>query len=314
VQLLPEKPNFPPIALTLKRDPPGDRENRRGGDPHPTNLGPMATKSPPHSVLDEVGPWTEIKLDIVKEYAVAYSKILQAKDFFHLYIDAFSGAGLHLSKVSGKFVSGSPLNALLVEPPFQEYHFIDLNSNKVEALKKRVGYRPDVHFYGADCNQVLLQTVFPRATYKDRRRALCLLDPYGLHLDWEVIKTAGQMESVELFLNFPIADINRNVLRRDPDKVSEADVRRMNAFWGDESWRQIGYTTDCNLFGFPTKEPNEAIAEAFRERLQKAGGFKYVLKPTAMKNSKNAVIYYLFFAAQQPVAHKIVQDIFRKPR
>ena len=42
-------------------------------------------------------------------------------------------------RTTGEFVRGSPLNALLVEPPFQEYHFIDLNSKKVEILKKLTG-------------------------------------------------------------------------------------------------------------------------------------------------------------------------------
>jgi three-Cys-motif partner protein len=49
--------------------------------------------------IDEIGPWSEVKLDILRRYAVEYSKILsnQAKPpFFHIYIDAFAGAGYHL--------------------------------------------------------------------------------------------------------------------------------------------------------------------------------------------------------------------------
>ena len=33
-----------------------------------------------------------------------------------------------------------------------------------------------------------------------------------------------------------------------------------------------------------------------------------------MRNSTNAVVYYLFFASQKPVAEKIIGDIFRKYR
>jgi hypothetical protein len=33
-----------------------------------------------------------------------------------------------------------------------------------------------------------------------------------------------------------------------------------------------------------------------------------------MKNTKGAVVYYLFFAAQKPVAEKIVLGIFNKYR
>jgi three-Cys-motif partner protein len=72
--------------------------------------------------------------------------------------------------------------------------------------------------------------------YSDYKRALCLLDPYGLHLDWEVMQIAGQLKTVDLFLNFPIMVINRNVLRHDRTRVASEDIERMNRFWGDK-WR-----------------------------------------------------------------------------
>ena len=64
------------------------------------------------------------------------------------------------------------------------------------------------------------------------------------------------------------------------------------------------------MFDMKEKQTNEAIAESFRERLQKVAGFKHVPEPAPMRNSKGAVLYYLFFAAQQPAAEKIVKDIF----
>ena len=66
---------------------------------------------------DEIQYWSEVKLDIVKEYAAAYSHIMAAQSFSrgHFYIDAFAGAGLNLSMRTGEFVLGSPLNALCVE-------------------------------------------------------------------------------------------------------------------------------------------------------------------------------------------------------
>jgi hypothetical protein len=43
----------------------------------------------------------------------------------HVYIDAIAGWGIYISKATGEFVLGSPINALNVDPPFSEYHFID---------------------------------------------------------------------------------------------------------------------------------------------------------------------------------------------
>jgi three-Cys-motif partner protein len=268
--------------------------------------------------FDEIGYWSEIKLDIVREYAAAYSRILAAQtnpQFEHVYVDAFAGAGVHISRQTGEYILGSPLNALLVEPPFRAYYLIDIDSQKTEVLRELVAGRSDVHVYQGDCNSLLLNAVFPQIRWEEYRRGLCLLDPYGLHLDWRVIETAGKMRSIELFINFPVADINRNVLWRNPEGVDNADIERMNRFWGDDSWRQVSYRRERGLFGdIIEKEDNEAVADGFRQRLRKVAGFQYVPKPMPMRNSKGSVIYYLFFASQKPVAEEIVEDIFNKYR
>ena len=133
--------------------------------------------------FDEIGYWSEVKLDIVRKYAQAYSTVMarQARIRKYLYIDAFAGAGVHISKQTGEFVPGSPLNALNVQPPFSEYHFIDLDGDKAEHLRNMVGDSPNMSVYNEDCNSVLLGKVFTRARYGDYHRALCLLDPYALN-------------------------------------------------------------------------------------------------------------------------------------
>jgi three-Cys-motif partner protein len=62
----------------------------------------------------EIGEWSEIKLEIIKKYASAYTNILSKKAWCrgYVYIDAFAGAGKHISKTTGNLVHGSPLNAL----------------------------------------------------------------------------------------------------------------------------------------------------------------------------------------------------------
>ena len=263
--------------------------------------------------LDQIGYWSEIKLDIVRKYAVAYSTVL-AKQWgirSHAYVDAFAGAGTHISKTTGDFVSGSPLNALLVQPPFREFHFIDLDGGRAKRLQTIAGDRANVFVHEGDCNNVLLETVFPRVRYRDYRRALCLLDPYALNLKWEVMKTAGQEKSIEIFLNFMVMDINMNVLKHDRSKVQPEQIARMNAFWGDSSWEDAGYSTSEGLFGaMESKSSNEVLAQAFKKRLQDVAGFAYVPDPIPMRNTTGATIYYLFFASPNKTGAKIVTEIF----
>src|SRR5262249_47512629 len=149
--------------------------------------------------------------------------------------------------------------------------------------------RADVHVYEGDCNQVLLREILPRLRYRDYKRGLCLLDPYGLHLNWTVIVRAGEMKSMEIFLNFPVADMNRNVLWHNPTGVDPDDVARMTAFWGDESWRNVVYSPSPQrkLFGGGpdlVKATNDTIAAAFRHRLNAVAGFAYVPSPIPMRN------------------------------
>jgi three-Cys-motif partner protein len=266
--------------------------------------------------FDEIGYWSEVKLDIIREYASAYSRILSSQGgLSHAYIDGFAGPGVHLRKATGEFVPCSPLNALAVQPPFREFFLVDLDGDKVANLRRLVGDRNDVHVLHGDCNKVLLEEVFPRVRWEDYRRALCLLDPYGLNLDWKVVATAGRLRTIDLFLNFPIMDANRNVLWRDPEPVRPEQAERLTAYWGDESWRDIAYRPkqQRGLFGDELeKVENAAVVDAFCTRLRNVAGFANVPGPMPMKNAHGAVIYYLVFASQKDVANRIVADIFRR--
>ncbi len=267
---------------------------------------------------DEIGIWSEVKLAIIKDYASAYARILDAtqrktaSSLKWLYIDAFAGPGIHLSKTSGEVVDGSPLIALGTQPAFSEYHFIDADPTRARQLRSITGPRKDVHIYSEDCNDVLLRDVFPKVKFENYRRALCLLDPYNINLKWEVIETAGKMGTVEVFLNFMIMDINRNALRRNPDKAVQSKIDQLTRLWGDETWKEAAYDTAGNLFGNPEKVSNERFERAWRDRLKTKAGFKYVSEPMPMKTRTNSVIYYLYFASQRPVAADIVSDIFNK--
>ena len=271
---------------------------------------------------DQIGIWSEVKLAIIKKYAAAYTTIMEAqrRERFSrmrwLYIDGYAGSGHHISKTRKEMVEGSPLIALNTNPPFHEYHFIDSDTGKAAELRKEAGDRKDVFIYEEDCNEVLLTKVFPRADYGQYKRALCLVDPYNINLTWEVIEAAGKAQSIEIFVNFMIMDINRNALRRNPSKSVKTKVEQMTRLWGDDSWLDAGYDQVPTLFDEdrPVKVSNERFAEAFRQRLIKKAGFKCVPKPMPMKTKTNAVIYYLFFASQKDSGMGIVNDIFNQYR
>lgn len=265
--------------------------------------------------LDQVGIWTEIKLQILRDYSAAYATILgkQSAIKHYAYIDGFAGAGSHISKATGEEIEGSP--AIALGQQFSHYHFVDLDGTRTARLKTLANSRTNVTVHHGDCNDVLLNKVFPTCRYEDFRRALCVLDPYGLNPKWEVVRTAGQMKSIEIFLNFMIMDANMNVLWENPEGVAESQIARMNAFWGDESWRTAAYQTSEGLFGaIQQKRTNADVVKAYQKRLKDVAGFPYVPDPIPMRNTQGAAVYYLFFASHNRTGDKIARAVFNKYR
>jgi len=114
--------------------------------------------------LDVVGYWTELKLNIIKEYAKAYANIMrkQSPIQHYAYIDAFAGAGTLKSKKSGEEIDGSSLMAIKIQPGFSHYHLIEMNPQRADRLRQLTEDRDDVTIYEGDCNSVLINEVFPR--------------------------------------------------------------------------------------------------------------------------------------------------------
>jgi len=270
--------------------------------------------------LDNIGIWSEIKLDIIKEYANAFTKIMKSKEWCkgYIYIDAFSGAGVHIRRKTGEFILGSPLNALEIDNPFTEYHYIDIDKEKTEILSGLIGDRTDINIYQEDCNEILTEKILPSLPYKSYKRALCILDPYGLHLNWKTIMTAAQQRTTEIFLNFPLMDMNRNVLHKDLLSAEPDQIERMNRFCGTEEWQEILYREQKGLFGDTYQMKiggNVKLGKWFRkERLQKAAGYKFVPEPMLMRNSTGGPLFFLFFASHDETGKRIVTDIFNKYR
>ncbi len=193
-----------------------------------------------------------------------------------------------------------------------------MNPEKTAYLKILCRDRKDVDVITDDATLYLTQKLLPTIKYEKFNRALCLLDPYGLHLDWEVMRQAGQSKAVDMFLNFPVMDMNRNAICRSPERAPRDGIERMTRYWGDDSWRQAAYADSAQyqLFSVPdrVKQGNDAIVAAFRVRLKNVAGFDFVAEPLPMKNTNNAVVYYLFLASPKPVAEKIIEAIFSKYR
>jgi hypothetical protein len=81
---------------------PGDTARRSRT---PSNPGQRVTDLP--FEFDEIGYWSELKLEIVEKYGSAYTRTFaNFPNLKKYYIEGFSGAGVHVSKTTGDPVDG----------------------------------------------------------------------------------------------------------------------------------------------------------------------------------------------------------------
>ena len=123
--------------------------------------------------------------------------------------------------------------------------------------------------------------------------------------------------TTEIFFNFMVEGANRNVLWKDLSRVSPGRRQLLTNVIGNESWMEALYRPCPTLFDDDQVEKlpgNERLVQFYRDRLLNVAKFKYVPEPIPMRNTRNAAVYYLFFASHNATANTIVSYIFEKYR
>ena len=179
------------------------------------------------------GGWTEQKLQILDHYLAAYCKIFRAnpraKHFDTIYVDAFAGTGLiqHRKKAGRgeelfaefaesetvQFLRGSATRAL--QHPFTRYIFIEKSQARIadlEKLKADSSRKEQIAIRKGDANSKLISLVQSLIGWKCR--AVVFLDPYGMQVDWETIRTLGATDGVDLWFLFPLGQAVMRLLQR----------------------------------------------------------------------------------------------------
>lgn len=272
------------------------------------------------------GPWTEQKLKCVSKYLSAYTTIMNNYTFHFAYIDAFAGMGhRELKRESDtairRFLAGSARRALEVEPPFKEYVFIEDNKASCAELRKLTREFPNrnIKCINMDANKYLAD--FCQKREWRTNRALVFLDPYGMQVEWKTIELIARTQAIDLWLLFPIGmSVNRK-LKNDAE-IGPSERQKLDMLFGGPDWFDEFYQIKPQLQLFSEEEVMEkkdnifaAIEEYFMARLQSIFT-KVADNPLPLRNSKNSLMYQLYFAAGNPkgasTAVKIAQHILSK--
>jgi three-Cys-motif partner protein len=74
------------------------------------------------------GVWSELKLEILKQYLARFTTAAKRQSRACVYVDAFAGTGIGVSRTTGEPFDGSPRIALQTSPPFTHLYFCEMQT------------------------------------------------------------------------------------------------------------------------------------------------------------------------------------------
>lgn len=300
------------------------------------------------------GPWTEQKLDCFTRYVKAYLTIMNAyREKYHwklIYFDGFAGCGdrkiqeeavdntiqiFGEEKVDAMDINlyqGAAERVVRLEQEmagFDFYYFIDKYEENLTRLElKLAGYNTKGRkiFRASDANietRNLAQAMKKDAvtpvsdSHPYHLKTLCLLDPFGMSIDWETIEQlAGK--SLDLWILVPTGSIISRLIKNDGTLMYPETLERYFGLPQKQiEGRFYTKTYETDLFGeeservIKTKNVIAEIANLYCEQLGTL--FPYVTnEPLVLYNRNNVPIFHFVCASFNKTAVKIAQEIIDK--
>lgn len=275
------------------------------------------------------GPWTQIKLDLLRRYLISFNKALQnrpsaQRPFARIYIDAFAGTGeceIRTDEQTVATIEGSAKIALETVPAFDEVHLIDLNPIHVEELNRLTStYETKVKVHLDEANNAINKLLGSRNW--NNSRGVIFLDPYGMTVPWTTLQRIAATKALDVWYLFPLSATYRQAAT-DFDKVDPTKAKALDAVLGTQDWRELFYQVDgqAGLLGEAEGKVRTYratdIADYVKSRLAQV--FEgWVSEPLYLRSSKGAPLFALFCCISNPsppaveLAKRIANHILEK--
>lgn len=289
------------------------------------------------------GAWTEEKLNAFEKYVNAYLTIMNKYrgqyDWKLIYFDGFAGSGsrnentssednqLMIDLIDEHQIAAEELTPYkgaaervlnIVQDGFDFYYFIDkdaASSSQLQEILTPYQKGKRLEFRHSDANTEVSKLA--DAMHKNSKlKALVLLDPFGMQVDWSSIeKLKGT--STDLWILIPTGVIVNRLLDR---KCKLTHIEKLTSFFGkDEAFlKNYFYNTrqETTLFGDTevvekVQEPIRMIANLYIQQMKTI--FKYVTEePLVLYNTRNTPIFHFACASNNESAVKIAHEIINK--
>lgn len=257
------------------------------------------------------GPWTQIKLDLLGRYLVAFNLALQnspsaSRPFTRIYIDAFAGTGeceIKTDEQTVETIAGSAKIALETAPAFDQVHLIDLNRAHADELTKlAAGYGDRVRVHNDDAN-VAINKLLGTLNW-NRCRGVLFLDPYGMTVPWTTLQKIAATKALDVWYLFPLSGVYRQAAHNF-DKVDQSKSESLDDVLGTPTWRDHFYKPDgqAGLLGEQESKKRVATPEDITTFVQArlAEVFTgWVSAPLYLRSPTGAPLFALFCCISNP--------------
>lgn len=276
------------------------------------------------------GAHTVKKLEAIEKYLRAYQKVMKKQNFKTIFLDAFAGTGdLPTSPGGGlleeftdkdAILEGSARRALQIEPPFDQYIFIEKMRGKAEELlrlkEEFSSLGEKISVTNGDANEEVMQ--FCKSTDWKSTRGVVFLDPFGNQVRWETLEALARCP-IDLWYLFPShLGVNRQI--NNDGSVDPSREASLDSLYGTPNWRSnfVRIENNNDLFGqteSATKLVDADVATRFMIKRMKLI-FKGGVLDEWLPLGKNAAHWYsLVFACSNPrggeIARRIAQHVVR---
>jgi three-Cys-motif partner protein len=250
----------------------------------------------------EVGPWTVTKYQLLRYYDHMFATGMKGKWDYRVYIDLFAGPGHSIIKRSNLRVAGSPVIAMKVKDPFDQYIFCEEGASSLRALKVRadaLGFAPRTHCIEGNCNEKVddIFSRLPPPSTTFNVLTFCFVDPTNLDIHFATIRKLAQYRMDFLVLLAAVVHGGRNW-----KQLIAPDDQTLDNLFGSTDWRSRlgearGRIEKFRLF----------LAHEYASQMEWQLGYGKVPLEKRLKavrsTDKNLSLYYLLFFSKSERAY-----------
>jgi len=259
----------------------------------------------PKTTVWDLEPHTRAKHEILRRYLDAWLPILSRGQFpTMLYIDGFAGPGVYSNGEDGSPIIAIKRALAVGIPATTELHFffVEKDPERAQSLQQLVeAIALPKNFHVTVAGGVTFEEGFGQVLKQFNGKlpaTFAFIDPFGWAVPFEIVKTIMARPSCEVLINFMYEEINRFIGKPD----QEANFDR---FFGTKAWRECGA-----IQGDP-KARDRCLHDLYMRQLKEGARAKFV-RSFQMRNDRDGIDYYLFYATNNEIGLSVMKDAMWK--